>query len=462
MRRSSFLALSLAVVGLLVAVGSLSGFGVSRGGGDTPKVGPFPIAADGSQADATPAPSVVGIANQAGWCPSLDPAAESGADGRSYIARFTGSPAAPLPACGASGWDVQVHSRDKETWYELEPMEAQHGPACEAPPTVHHQSGNYADAVFQCKDHVMTSIKAGGYGEIVLTPDSMVDFSAGTGVVSWDVSTERQSNRDWFDVWLSPFAENLPLPLEAWLPDLNGPPKNAVHVGLGPGNTLCPVVYRNFEESPLVSGYGNGCNWWTGYESILTPSATVRSTFRIEVSPTHLKVWIPPQASTNNQSLVWFDGPIPGGLPFNKAVVQFAHHSYNPEKTDGCGVGSTPCQAGTWHWDNMSISPSVPFTIQRTQQRYANAASPAISFATPALAGSYLRFSGHESKVEASFNGGTYQTLSEMPTFKGAANGEFGQFFVPVPVGTQEVAFRVTPGWTNEWILQDFAIWALK
>ena len=120
------------------------------------------------------------------------------------------------------------------------------------------------------------------------------------------------------------------------------------------------------------------------------------------MSQTHLKVWIPPQASTNNQSLVWFDGPIPGGLPFDQAVVQFGHHSYNPEKTDGCGVGSTPCEAGTWHWNNISLSPSVPFSMIKAQQRFANAASPAVTFSSPAPANAYLRFSGHESTVEAS------------------------------------------------------------
>ncbi len=380
---------------------------------------------------------------------------------------FGGTPASPLALSGQAAsaasvltaFDVQVHSRDSDTWYALESMQAQHGADCGAPPAT-HENHTYEGAVFQCKDHVMTSIKAGGYGEIILTPDAMADFSAGTATVSWDVSTLRQSGRDWFDVWLTPFAENLPLPLESWLPDLNGPPRNAVHVPLGPDNTLCPTVYRNFQESPLVAGYGNGCNWWTGYETILTPSATVRTTFRIEVSQTNLKVWIPPQPSTNNQSLVWFDGPIPGGLPFNKAVVQFGHHSYNPEKRDGCGVGSTPCEAGTWHWDNLSLSPSVPFTMIKAQQRFANAESPAVTFNAPAPANAYLRFSGHESKVEASFNGGPYQALTEMPNMWALANnGEFGQFFAPVPAGTTSVAFRVQPGWTGSWILQDFAIW---
>ena len=389
---------------------------------------------------------------------------------------FPGAPASPLALSGPgapgasvlSRFDVQVHSRDQSTWYNLEPMSAFHGPDCagsldNAAFPHHDESGNYADAVFQCKDHVMTSIKAGGYGEIILTPDSMVDFSNGTATVSWDVSTLRTSGRDFFDVWLTPFAETKPLPLVSWMPDLNGPPKNAVHVGLGLGTemTVCPEVYRDFQDAPLVAGYGNGCNWWTGYETILAPSAAVRTTFRIEISQTHLKVWIPPQASTNNQSLVWFDGPIPGGLPFNQAVVQFGHHSYNPEKSDGCGGPMLACLANTWHWNNISLSPSVPFTMIKAQQRFANAGSPAVTFNSPAPANAYLRFSGHESSVQASFNGGPYQSLAEIPNMPGIANNsEFGQFLAPIPPGTQTVAFRATPGWTGEWILKDFGIWA--
>ena len=39
----------------------------------------------------------------------------------------------------------------------------------------------------------MTSINASGYGVIYLTPDQMVDFSAGEAVVRFDMSTFRTS-----------------------------------------------------------------------------------------------------------------------------------------------------------------------------------------------------------------------------------------------------------------------------
>src|SRR5262245_12097145 len=63
---------------------------------------------------------------------------------------FTGRPAAPTPWHGA-GWDVTVHSRNRDTWDQLEPIAAHHGADCAAPPAT-HLATEYADAVFHCND----------------------------------------------------------------------------------------------------------------------------------------------------------------------------------------------------------------------------------------------------------------------------------------------------------------------
>src|SRR4051794_31463075 len=85
----------------------------------------------------------------------------SQAVGNSFVETFDGSPAGPLPF-SSPDWDVAVHSRDTGTWYQLEAMDMQHGPDCTPPMATHHSNGAYADAVFLCKDHVMTAIQAGG------------------------------------------------------------------------------------------------------------------------------------------------------------------------------------------------------------------------------------------------------------------------------------------------------------
>src|SRR5439155_24746196 len=137
---------------------------------------------------------------------------------------------------------------------------------------------DYEDAIFQCKDHLMTAIKAGGYGVIYLTPDQMLDFSQSEAVLKFDVSTLRTSLRDWFDIWVTPYEDNLELPLDDWLHvDLNGTPRNAVHVKMDQFNSQTifrPSVIRDFQTQDV-----KGTNWWTGYESFLNPSATRRDTF---------------------------------------------------------------------------------------------------------------------------------------------------------------------------------------
>src|SRR5262245_1897965 len=73
-----------------------------------------------------------------------------------FLATFDGQPSAPL-AWRPADWDVQVHSRQEDTWKALEAMDAMHGPDCGPPPATHRVSA-YADAVFVCRDHLMTSI----------------------------------------------------------------------------------------------------------------------------------------------------------------------------------------------------------------------------------------------------------------------------------------------------------------
>src|SRR5262249_53204226 len=199
-----------------------------------------------------------------------------------------GFPAIPEPWQPAD-WDVTIHSRDPSTWYAPEPMPAMHGDDC-APPPATHAVATYADAVFLCNGHLMTALNASSYGVIYLTPSHLVDFSAGEASIRFDLSTLRTSPRDWIDLWVSPYAEHLQLPLEAWLPDLSGPPAHAVHVKMECLNGAPPFkafVYRAFVEQAL------GGDASTGYESVLVPSATRRDTFELRLSRTHVQFGMP-------------------------------------------------------------------------------------------------------------------------------------------------------------------------
>lgn len=363
--------------------------------------------------------------------------------GTAIAATFDGAPSVPTPYTGTD-LDVQVHSRDVGTWYDLESMQAEHGANCSAPPAT-HENHTYAGAVFQCANHLMTSLNATGYGVIYLTPNEMVDFSGGEAVIKWDVSSMDASDRDWWDVWITPYASNMALPLEPEFPDLNGVPANSVHLKLDDGGgKFCPQIYYN-GVGLFSDDFTSGCKASNWVSQFLVPSATVRATWEVRISATHLKMTL---LSANGGALgplgaqlpfVWFDKDIPA-LPFTQGVVQWGHHSYNPTKD-----GYTP---GTWHWDNLSISPSVPFSIQRVGPRYLDTAG---SFSVPS---GMLRFSAI---CKVKVNG-------QLVAPQKATNhtDHFNSYFVPVPGGTATIEFAADSGYSSPCFAKDFHIWNLS
>ncbi len=115
------------------------------------------------------------------------------ADPAPFNEPFNGSPISP-ETFNSENWDVQVHTRDSDTWFSLDAINAQHGADCSAPPATHTNT-SYEGSVFQCRDHVMTALNSTSYGVIYLTPNQIFDFSDG-GSLTFDLSTERMSVRE--------------------------------------------------------------------------------------------------------------------------------------------------------------------------------------------------------------------------------------------------------------------------
>lgn len=404
----------------------------------------------------------VALATQAGAGPApaervqAAPVAQSGG----FLETFDGSPSTPQPWHPAD-WDVQVHSRNPDTWTNLEPMTgtdaAHHGTDCAAPPATHDEPGMaYADAVFQCHDHVMTAIKAGGYGVIYLTPPALLDFSSGEAVLSFDTSTLVTSARDWQDIWITPFDDNLTLPFNEGDVDLHGVPRRGVTVKLettyfGQGPAWVPSVISNFVQTSL------GANCCIPYKSFLVPDAARRDTLEVRLRADHIKVWMPAY------NKVWADKPISPPLDWSQGVVQLGHHSYNPHKacTDN-GKPADQCPADTWHWDNVSLSPAVPFTIIRSTPRMVTSSTQDVTFAAPAPANSHVRFSAVGS-VETSLDGGTTWTAQAPQASSVTTHPEHADnYWISVPTGTQSVRVRLsTRSWyTGPFDARDFALWA--
>ena len=363
----------------------------------------------------------------------------------SGAATFDGTPSAPLPI--GTGYtdpgdgmvfDVQVHSRDNSSWYTLPAINAQHGPDCGGPPDQHtHTNASYEGSVYQCNNHLMTAINgSAGYAAIYLTPNRIVDWSQGQATVSWDMSTQRLSTRDWVDVWVTPYADNLALPLDDWLPDLQGPPRNSIHIRMDSFNGE-----TTFNGETFVNGSGTSLDncWWCVIPSNTT-SAVTRERFELRISQGHIWFGMP------GRDLVWIDTGI--SVPFTSGVVQFAQHSYTPTK-DNSG------QPATWHWDNIEISPSTTFTIIKTDQRYTNGG--VVNFASPAPANAYLRFAAI-GKVKV--NG---VSVATQPQSVHHAE-HVSSYFVPIPQGSTSatVSFAADDWYTGPYIAQDFSIWSLN
>lgn len=375
------------------------------------------------------------------FLPEIAQSARVAAKGE-FLETFDGLPGTPEP-WKPENWDITVHSRSRDRLYSLTPMNAGHGSNCEPPPLT-HQISSYEDAVYLCRNHLMTAINDDGYGVIYLTPDHLVDFTNQEAVIRFDMSTGRTSTRDWVDIWISPYNDHLQLPLDDLLPDLSGEPRNAINIEMGVFNgetTFSGSVVRDFTDTQL------NVKEYLGYEQIFTPSFMQRETFELRISRTHIKFGMP------KYDYWWVDTDIPA-LSFTQGVVQFGHHSYNPTKDcSGCGPN-------TWHWDNFSIYPSVPFTMIRAGQRYASPASPMVNFARPSLSGSSLRFAAIGKQIEVSFDGGTTWQAAKTQSQQRYVEESFWSYWMPIPAGVTQVRFRGQNWWGGEWHVRDISIWS--
>lgn len=354
---------------------------------------------------------------------------------------FDGKPATPEPftQMGQYEWDMQVHSRDANTWYALEQVNAQHGPNCESPATTHANT-SYEGTWFVCNDHVMSAINASGYGVTYAAPDAMLDWSNGPAVLRFDLSTFRTGYRDWWDFWLTPYADNMALPFGGTDPDLQGPPRRALNVSIGNAEGA-PVysVYNNRQQTDSIAG------WAVPRAAADIPNGVdqkaSRQPFKLTVTATRIR--FERLASATAPAVLFWDKPI--ALPFNTAVVQLGHHSYTPSK-DGQGGPNT------WHWDNVSLEPSLPLSFIKADRRYVDGSGGVVTFNSPAPAGASLRF--------AAIGRVTVDGQLVQPVVPIARNEHFSSYFVPIAEGATEVTLGLTrdAGWGP--FARDFAIWS--
>jgi len=205
-------------------------------------------------------------------------------------------------------------------------------------------------------------------------------------------------------------------------------------------------LYDNFAENKLPQAAD------AGYETVLKPSATTRTTFELDISETHIRFGMPAQ------NLWWIDTDVPA-LSWGRGVVQLAQHSYNPSKA--CDYNGS-CGPNTWHWDNVSISPAVPFAIDHGTSRFVSPEEGpgGVSFSSPAPPNSFLRFSAI-GNASVSFDGGHTWRDAARQAQELSDPSHYSSFWMPIPAGTQTVQLRFSD---DDWYdgpfrAQDFAIW---
>ncbi|PZR89139.1 MAG: hypothetical protein DLM67_19400, partial [Candidatus Nephthysia bennettiae] len=217
------------------------------------------------------------------------------ASASSFAFNWAQAPAAPLDWTPGqvNDWDL-VENNDGPTDNNGS-MEAGHGADCSAPPATHHLS-TLADSVFICKSHVMTALYGGGdayatYGAIYFAPAQLADWSQGPATVSWKVSTQRLSTRDWWQVNLTPFAQNMTLPLTPDLPAYQGQPATGLELRQDTGTCKSGQLGSIVRVSRISGAQASEITQDAPcVEDAVSPSAATRSQFQIDVSGGHLKV----------------------------------------------------------------------------------------------------------------------------------------------------------------------------
>jgi hypothetical protein len=372
-----------------------------------------------------------------------------------------GMPLTPQPWDGGTNWDVQVHTRDAEnSGNSIDTHNADHGADCGAPPAT-HSINTWQQVVFVCHDHVMTAIADGGYGMVAMTPNQLADWSGGSETVSWSVSTFHTDPRDWISISITPFDRQLALPFDEGFVDLQGMPKSFIQLRLDQFDGASQWKIQQGQDNFNVNTFNSEWPTFTAQTGI-QPSKTVRTPFEFTFTKTGYTFRVAPSAPVGAGKVI-LSGNWPTPLNYTSGVVQFQHHSYNPEKCDTGTIDAPTCQAGTWHWSNIGLSSAVPYYMAKpTDHRVASDGTSSINFAAPAPSGAFLKFAGIGT-IQVSYDGGkTFSTAQKPPMDASLFHDEhFTSYLSPVPAGATKVVLKIAGGWFGSGQARDFSLIAL-
>jgi hypothetical protein len=376
----------------------------------------------------------------------------------SFLETFNGAPGAPQSFVSNT---VAVTRTERNLSGDTlqPPHHSMHGPDCAGPPATFTNPGSREMSVFQCRDHIMTSITGTPYGLVYLTPAALVDWSGGSATIAWDQSTARSSARDFLSVWITPWNSVLDVPAPVAVDnDLNGAPLYAIHFAMDFfTDRITPEAYIGgaltfYRESSVVP-----------YSSVVTVDNARRDHFELNITASSVELRL------NGTVIARGDGVT---VPFTSGMVQFGHHSYSPGK--GCkGFGANnaalvnPCvngndiaSANTWHWDNFSINPALPASFLQGAPDYSEGGRVTLNGAAPA--NSRLRFNAI-GRVELSWDGGrTWAVAPVQPGNQSRDEYHVSNYWVPVPAGATAFDIRLSldSSYPSHMLhAKDFTVW---
>jgi cell division septation protein DedD len=412
------------------------------------------------------------------------------AQATAFLETFDGTPSAPAAYTNPHTWDIYAQGFNAGE-VGASAQVGQHGPDCVAPGFPYttantHPLRTLADTMFICNDHVMTALGITGYGAIYMTPPAVADFSVGSATIQWDQSTLRTAARDWTDIVIAPYAERTNLAYNN--NDQHIPPHN-IHVQLAGTN-----VYLATQRLNGGTQYGQGTDtpingdtsttWdqvFAAQNPALTESPARRDTFQVTLSRTTISVCMP-KYTYQGQQFCWIrNAPLPQALDanvwHNQATVMLSHRDYNPEKScsdveDAHNIvhnstGDKNCPPDTWHWDNVNISPAVPFQVIKSVPENLTVntgSSTRVNFASPSPAGASLEFVSfsHTPDLRVSFdNGATWvapHIQAAIAPNNGASEENGEDTFTSMPTGLTSIMVKGSNGFWGTFDAESFHI----
>jgi hypothetical protein len=373
-----------------------------------------------------------------------------------FTETFDAAPTAPS-RWDPPGWDV-IRSGNASQAPFTNPI-----PDCNGTQSYAPMADNEEFGVYKCPNHLMLRMANLSYGFMMLTPPTLVDFSNGEAAIQWDMSTINTNGRNWIEMHLMPVQDHILMAAERWgsnraarelvIMSKEGSCSGTKNTS-GEGSVLIKTEIRR-----VLSGN------YSGDEQIgqaclgdyVNPSGSTYTTLEFRITKTHLKFGIPSQNA-------WFFDKQISDLGWDKGVLQFGVSAYNSHSNSPC-FESGACPFTVFHFDNVTISPSIPFTILKGDRSFINSTTTNQWNLTTAPSGALLKFVGIANKIEVSFNDGTSWTrvpLANQPSNNPEGDEHGDDYLTALPQGTTKVLFRGERWWGGDWEVDNIGVYAFN